>query len=142
MLTAYWGYKVSLHALNSVFAIFEIVVPRTERPPWIHILFLIFILAGYLGVAYITKATKGFYTYSFLDPTNSKGRVVAYVFGIAIAIVVVFCIVYLLIWGRLALCERVLGLKGKFSKRSKEGEDEKGEQGRIRIQTPEMREPV
>ncbi|KAG0637016.1 hypothetical protein HOY80DRAFT_1017150 [Tuber brumale] len=101
----------------SIFAIFEVLIPRTEPPPWLHIPFLFLILAGYLGVTYITKAIKGFYTYSFLDPgKKGSGMVAAYTFGIAAAICVVFVIIWLIIWLRLFLCEKVFGLKGKFSK--------------------------
>ncbi|CUS10191.1 unnamed protein product [Tuber aestivum] len=122
--------NISFHALNSVFAIFEVLIPRTERPPWLHIPFLLLILAGYLGVAYITKATKGFYTYSFLDPgEKGSGTVAAYVFGIVVAICVVFGIIWLIIWLRLFLCETVFGMKGEFSSRSRggRGDGEKGE---------------
>ncbi|RPB00852.1 hypothetical protein L873DRAFT_746575 [Choiromyces venosus 120613-1] len=126
--------NISFHALNSVFALFEILIPRTERPPWIHIPFLILLLAGYLGVAYITKATKNFYTYSFLNPNKSgPGMVAAYVFGITAAICVVFVITRLIIWLRLVLCEKVFGLKGKFSSKARggRGDGEKGEHGRL-----------
>jgi len=126
--------NISFHALNSVFAAFEILIPRTERPPWLHIPFLILILAGYLGVAYITRATKGFYTYSFLNPDKSgSGSVAAYVFGIAAAICVVFVIVWMIIWLRLVLCEKVFGLKGKFSSKARGGRGDgwRGEHGRL-----------
>ncbi|KAI5786402.1 hypothetical protein DFH27DRAFT_518514 [Peziza echinospora] len=92
--------NISVHALNSLFALLEILLPRTLPLPWIHIPFLILFLAGYLGVAYITKATQGFYTYSFLDPNkDGDGVVAAYSIGIAVGICVVFCVV----WGVLRL---------------------------------------
>ena len=56
--------NTSIHALNTVFAGFEIFIPRTVPPPPLHLLLLIIILALYLGLAYLTKATQGFYTYS------------------------------------------------------------------------------
>lgn len=54
--------NISEHALNSAFALFEILLTNVAPMPWIHIPFLIVLLAGYLGVAYITFATQGFYS--------------------------------------------------------------------------------
>lgn len=66
--------NISEHALNTVFAAFEIFCtnaspsfganPQGLSMPWIHLPFLIILLAGYLGVAYITHATQGFYSMS------------------------------------------------------------------------------
>ncbi|TVY59692.1 hypothetical protein LSUE1_G009123, partial [Lachnellula suecica] len=101
---ALWS-NISQHGLNSAFALFELVFSRVNPAPWIHLLFLVIILCGYLGLAYVTYATKHYYVYSFLDPRPrvevngvstggvGKGAVVGYVFGIAIAIVVIFCVV-------------------------------------------------
>ena len=84
--------------------------------PWIHIPFLILFLAGYLGVAYITKATQGFYTYKFLDPkTDGSGMVAAYVFGIAIGICILFAIIAGVHWVKVWFFERVIGIdKNQF----------------------------
>ena len=60
--------NISEHALNSVIAFFEVVVPRTAPLPWIHIVPLVILLALYLSLAYITHATQDFYVYGFLDP--------------------------------------------------------------------------
>jgi uncharacterized membrane protein len=109
---------VSQHLINSLFALFEIAVPRTSAASmeYVHILWLLVILAMYLAVAYITHATKGFYPYSFLDPaTGGNGRVTGFVFGIAAAIIVVFLIVKLLVWLRTLLTEKVLKMTGKFA---------------------------
>jgi len=52
----------------------------------------------YLGVGYITKASQGFYVYSFLNP--SKGPILAaYIVGILAGTILVFCIVNLIKWG-------------------------------------------
>jgi len=52
----------------------------------------------YLGVGYITKASQGFYVYSFLNP--SEGPILAaYFVGILVGTVIVFCIVNLIKWG-------------------------------------------
>jgi hypothetical protein len=66
--------NVTQHALNSAFALFEIVIPRTAPPPWIHIFWNIVLLVGYVGVAFLTYADQGFYTYSFLDYEEVGGR--------------------------------------------------------------------
>lgn len=103
---------------------------RINPSPWIHLLWLIIILACYCGLAYITYATKHYYVYDFLNPNPSnnvvvngvksniggvgKGAVVGYVFGIAAAIIIIFCVSKglqsLRKWGT----EKRLGLKGKF----------------------------
>ena len=110
---------ISQHALNSVFALFELIVPRTNPPLWIHLLWLIIILLLYLAVAYITYATQDFYTYDFLNykSVGGRGYVAAYCVGIAVAIVVVFCIVWLVMWARRWLTEKKLGMDGKFARR-------------------------
>lgn len=92
--------QVSRHGLNSLFALLEIVLPTTNPPPFLHLLFLVIILALYLGLAYLTFATQGFYTYNFLDPANGQGRVAAYCFGNLAAVIIIFIVVWLLIWVR------------------------------------------
>jgi hypothetical protein len=59
--------NISMHALNSVFAGLEIILPRSDPHPWLLLVPTIAILALYLGLAYLTHATEGFYVYSFLD---------------------------------------------------------------------------
>lgn len=113
--------QISQHALNSLFALFEIFLPRTSPPPPLHVVFLIFLLACYLALAYITHATEGFYPYSFLDPNKGNGRVTGYCFGILIAICVIFGIVWGVIWLRNLVIQK-LGLEKKFTEqRRKEG---------------------
>ena len=104
----------SQHALNSVFALVERILPRTTPPPLLHLVFLVILLACYLALAYITHATQGFYPYSFLDPSRGSGRVAGYCFGILAAVCVIFGIVWVLIWLR-DLATRKLGLQGKFA---------------------------
>ncbi|CAJ2499940.1 Uu.00g027930.m01.CDS01 [Anthostomella pinea] len=113
--------NISQHAMNSLFALIEIVLPRTNPMPPVHMLWLVVILACYLALAYVTHATKGFYTYSFLDPVKTGNLVAAYVFGIAVAILVIFGIVWCLVWARRWLTERKLGLDGRFAKGSGAG---------------------
>ncbi|OTA68584.1 hypothetical protein K449DRAFT_386876 [Hypoxylon sp. EC38] len=115
--TTYGGWSnVSQHALNSFFALFEILIPRTAPQPWIHVLWLIVLLALYLALAYVTRATKGFYTYSFLDPGKTGSLVAGYVFGIAAATIVIFGIVRGVIWVRCWVTEEKMGRRGKLAK--------------------------
>jgi len=85
--------NTSIHAMNSAFALFEIFFTNSPPAPWLMIPFHILMLCGYLAVAYITHATQGFYTYSFLDPANGGGLLAGYIIGIAAGDVVVFSIV-------------------------------------------------
>ncbi|RYP52551.1 hypothetical protein DL769_010649 [Monosporascus sp. CRB-8-3] len=110
--------NASQHALNSLFALFEILVPRTQPPPLVHLWWLIVILALYLGLAYVTLATQGFYVYPFLNPAETAGGrrgVTAYIFGILAAVIVIFGIVWSVIWVRRWLTEEKMGCKGKFA---------------------------
>ncbi|PQE23026.1 FAR-17a AIG1 protein [Rutstroemia sp. NJR-2017a WRK4] len=107
--------NISEHALNTCFALFEIFFARTNPAPWIHLLWLIAILACYLGLAYITVATKHQYVYSFLNPAVAKnGMVAAYVFGIAVAICIIFAVVRGLVVARKWVTEEKMGRQGKF----------------------------
>lgn len=126
---ALWS-NISQHAMNSVFGIFELVFTRINPPPWIHLLWLVVLLGLYCGLAYLTYATKHYYVYSFLNPepennvvvngvkTNlggvGKGTVVGYVFGIAAAIIIIFCISKGLQWVRKWITETKFDMKGKF----------------------------
>ena len=65
--TAQWS-NISEHALNSVFAFLEIVLPQSDPHPWILLVPLVVILALYLGLAYLSHATEHFYVYAFLNP--------------------------------------------------------------------------
>jgi hypothetical protein len=115
----YGGWSnVSQHALNSVFAFFELVLTRTDPPPAMHMLWLILVLALYLALAYVTAADKGFYTYSFLDPGRQGGLVAAYVFGIAVGCLIIFGVVWGIIWLRKYITETKLGKTGKFTEPS------------------------
>lgn len=102
--------------MNSSFALFEIILTRTDPPPFIHTVWLIIILAGYLGVAYITRATEGWYVYSFLNPAN--GPVLAgYIVGIAAGAIIIFSFVNGLIRGRKWVTEVKFQKNGKFGNR-------------------------
>ncbi|EPS39456.1 hypothetical protein H072_6762 [Dactylellina haptotyla CBS 200.50] len=123
--------NISVHALNAVVAFLEITVPRTSPIPWIHIPWFIGILGGYLGVAYITKSTQGYYTYSFLDANRKgAGTTAGYCVGIVAGTIILFAIVKGVIILRVWVTESKLGLKGKFSPRdASRGESTIGPEG-------------
>ena len=93
---------------------FELVIPRTSRPPWLHLPALVLILALYLGLAYLTHHTRGIYVYDFLDPANGSGKLAGYILGIAAGIIVIFLIVQGLVWLRKWGTETKMGKEGKF----------------------------
>ncbi|GIZ41539.1 hypothetical protein CKM354_000484000 [Cercospora kikuchii] len=98
--------NISQHALNSVFAFSEIVLPRSDPHPWINVLSLVFLGCCYIGLAYLTHATQGFYVYDFLDPNeNGSGSVVGYCIGILAACVILFVVVRYAQWARRWLTE-------------------------------------
>lgn len=74
----------------------------------------------------MTRATKGVYVYRFLNPAPKKldadgantggvgNLVAAYVIGIAVGIVILFCLVKGMIWVRKWATETKMGRTGKF----------------------------
>ena len=60
--------NISEHALNTFFALSELLIPRTRPSPWINLPVVIVLLALYLALAELTYATQGWYVYLFLDP--------------------------------------------------------------------------
>ncbi|KAL8866981.1 MAG: hypothetical protein Q9174_005956 [Haloplaca sp. 1 TL-2023] len=109
--------NTSEHALNTVFAAFEILLTRTSPPPLAHLPILVLLLALYLSLAYLTHVTAGFYPYSFLDPDKGSGRLAGYILGVLAAACVIFLIVWAVIWCRRWITEKKLGMRGKLAKR-------------------------
>ncbi|KAH7890291.1 hypothetical protein F5I97DRAFT_1933657 [Phlebopus sp. FC_14] len=97
--TRYFGYvpwsNISEHAMNSGFALFEIFLTHAGPSPWSHIFPIFLLLALYLGVAYITYATQGFYS--------------TYIIGIAIG----YCLVFSIVKG---ICALRWGLFSRYNK--------------------------
>lgn len=82
----------------------------------------VILLALYLGLAYLTHATEGFYVYDFLDlQEHSSGIVAAYIIGILVGAIIIFLIVRYLIMLRVWVTEKKLGKTGKFSSRGRVG---------------------
>lgn len=114
---ALWS-NTSQHALNSAYALFEIVFPRTSPLPWLDIVPIIILLALYLALAYLTHATEGFYTYDFLDLSkHSSGIVAAYIIGILVGAIIIFVLIRYIIFFRFWVTEKKLKMMGKFSSR-------------------------
>jgi len=99
--------NISKHLLNSVMAIFEITLTNVGPLPWINMLATVLLLASYLGVAYITYATQGIYTYSFLNPKVQGKLLAAYIIGIAVG----QCIIFLIVRGVIHLREWIIRRK-------------------------------
>ncbi|EJU05333.1 hypothetical protein DACRYDRAFT_74529 [Dacryopinax primogenitus] len=99
--------EITVHILNGVFALFELIFSNIQPMPWGHIVFILIGLALYLGVAYITRASQGFYTYSFLNPTAQGSLLAGYIVGIAVGGAVVFIVVRYIIVFRVWLTRGV-----------------------------------
>lgn len=113
---AVWS-NVSQHAFNSVFAFFEITIPRTDPLPFFHLIAIIVILALYLAVAFITYDTDHFYVYDFLDiQKHGSGVVAGYIIGILVGSVIIFLIIHYLILLRKWITETKMHKMGKFSR--------------------------
>ncbi|KAF7974479.1 hypothetical protein HWV62_12134 [Athelia sp. TMB] len=95
--------------MNSLFALFEIFLTDVRPSPWIHVVFLEIFIVCYLGVAYITHTTEGFYTYDCLGPSKEHDLLAAYIVGIAVGGALVFAIVKGLMTLRLRFFRRGLG---------------------------------
>lgn len=112
--------NVSQHILNTIFAAFELIIPRTSPTPWIHLPILVVILALYLGLAYVTYDAQHFYVYDFLDDRiYSRGAITGYCFAILAVTVVAFVIVHYLIMLREWFTEKKLGRTGVFTHRER-----------------------
>ncbi|KAJ7093418.1 hypothetical protein B0H15DRAFT_947542 [Mycena belliarum] len=104
--------NISFHALNSAFALVELFLGRSPPAPLIALVVQLLCLAGYLGVAYITRATQGFYTYTFLDPQVQHAFLAAYIVGIAVGAVLVYFITRSVAMLRVRLTRRPEGIEG------------------------------
>ncbi|KAJ3727218.1 hypothetical protein DFJ43DRAFT_1029006 [Lentinula guzmanii] len=96
--------NLSIHVLNTVWSLFEMIGTNSPPPRWSMLPCMIIILAFYLALAYITHATQGFYPYPFLDPSTSHSLLVGYIIGIAVAACIVF-----------ALAKTIMCTRAKFA---------------------------
>ncbi|KAG0257888.1 hypothetical protein BG011_003702 [Mortierella polycephala] len=82
--------NVSVHALDGVFAVFELIFNRHFLQP-IHSFVVAGVMVLYMLLTFLAYADKGTWVYPFLD--WSQGAIcVAYYFGIAIGLFIIFFI--------------------------------------------------
>ncbi|ETN46931.1 uncharacterized protein HMPREF1541_01120 [Cyphellophora europaea CBS 101466] len=91
---------LSIHGINSAFALFEVAMIETRPQPWTHLGILLLIMGLYLPIPYITRATEGIYIYLWLDPNNGIAQLIAHIVGYAMAIVVIFNVSRGAVWLR------------------------------------------
>lgn len=118
--------NVSMHALNTAFVLFELVLTNVPPVLWIYLPLCILVLACYLGLAYITYATLHFYVYSFLNP--KKGPILAaYIIGIFVGECVVYVLVHLVAFLRQKVVKkRSVGTSRSASAEEKEQCEDEG----------------
>ncbi|KAF7761261.1 hypothetical protein Agabi119p4_10670 [Agaricus bisporus var. burnettii] len=85
--------NISQHILNLPFVLFEIVFTNAPHLRWIHLPITVALLGLYLGVAYITRASQGFYVYDFLNPQMQGALLAGYIFGIGVGQAIVFIVI-------------------------------------------------
>jgi hypothetical protein len=85
--------NISVHGLNSVFAVTEIVISATAPPPVTHLSVVLLILSAYLGLAYLTRYTQGFYVYEWMNPAHGNVSIILHILGYAAGIIAIFFIV-------------------------------------------------
>lgn len=85
--------NLSVHGLNSVFAVIEIVLPATQPVPLTHLSVVLLVLSVYLGLAYLTRWTQGFYVYEWMNPAHGNWSIVAHIAGYAGGMVAIFFLV-------------------------------------------------
>ncbi|KAF2655991.1 hypothetical protein K491DRAFT_597881 [Lophiostoma macrostomum CBS 122681] len=104
--------NISVHGLNSVFAITEIVLPATEPPPWTHLPVMLLLLSLYLGLAYLTRWTQGFYVYEWMNPAHGNASIILHIIGYTAGIILIFVLARGAIWLRSYVLDRVRDRRG------------------------------
>jgi hypothetical protein len=99
---AQWS-NISMHAMNSGYMLSEVILTSTPVPAPLTLPVCIVIMCLYLGLAYLTYATQGFYTYSFLDPKEGAAKRAGYIVGILVASIIIWLVVSGLVWLRTKL---------------------------------------
>lgn len=85
--------NISVHGLNSVFAVVEIMLSATEAPPFSHLSVVLLVLSSYLGLAYLTRDTQGFYVYEWMNPAHGNVSILLHVLGYAAGMITIFFLV-------------------------------------------------
>jgi hypothetical protein len=99
--------NISVHGLNSVFAVTEIVISATAPPPVTHLSVVLLILSAYLGLAYLTRYTQGFYVYEWMNPAHGNVSIILHILGYAAGIIAIFFIVRYAIVARNMLAAKI-----------------------------------
>lgn len=99
--------NISVHGLNSLFAIVEIVLPATAPPPVTHLGIVLGVLSVYLGLAYLTRYTQGFYVYEWMNPAHGNASIILHVLGYAGGMLAIFFLVRFAIVARNKLAEKL-----------------------------------
>lgn len=107
-----WG-MISVHGINSFFALFEMIVPVTSAPPLVHLACLMIIMTLYLGIAYLSKLTTGIYVYLWLDPQHGWPQIIGHIAGYGALLIIIFVVMVGIIRGRMAVTDRWFGGKGQ-----------------------------
>lgn len=84
--------NLSVHGLNSLFALLEIWLPGTGRSPISHLAVLLVVLSLYLGLAYLTKLTQDFYVYEWLNPAHGHWSIVFHILGYTGGVITIFAL--------------------------------------------------
>lgn len=110
--------NISVHGLNSVFAAAEIILPATEPLPWNHLSVVLGVLSIYLGLAYLTRYTQGFYVYEWMNPAHGNVSIILHVLGYAGGMITLFCLARYTIVLRNLLLQRLQECKaGKLDQK-------------------------
>jgi hypothetical protein len=94
-----------------VFAITEIVLPATEPLSWNHLSVVLGVLSIYLGLAYLTRYTQGFYVYEWMNLAHGTISIVLYILRYADGMVALFVMARYAILARKILANRLRGRK-------------------------------
>lgn len=97
--------NISVHGLNSVFAVLEILLPATQPPPWTHLSVVLLVLSSYLGLAYLMHETQGFYVYEWMNPAHGNWSIVLHIAGYAGGMIALFVLARYTIVARNLLTE-------------------------------------
>ena len=105
--------NISVHGLNNVFAIVEILLPATSPPPITHLSIVLLFLSIYLGLAYLTRYTQGFYVYEWMNPAHGNASIILHVLGYAGGMLAIFVMVRYVIVGRNMLAQKMEMRRGE-----------------------------
>ncbi|KAJ3534652.1 hypothetical protein NMY22_g6827 [Coprinellus aureogranulatus] len=97
--------NITKHILNSVFALFELLLSNVGPHPWLNLLWTILILGAYVvSLISLSPPKDSIVSYSFLDPENGIKPLLLSIAGITVGQLVVFT----LTWGIIKARQRVV----------------------------------